>query len=218
MKARREMQDRIVKEYSRDANAYDVKWSFYVEATTSETMMRFNLRSTDLLLDVGCGTGALLHTLSATHPAAQLFGVDPVPEMLAVARRRLSPSVELREAWAEQLPFAEARFDVVVSCNVFHYIHEPFAALREMRRVLRPGGELVITDWCGDYLTCRVCDLYLRIFNRAHFKTYGTQECVELLRETGYAPVAIERYKINWFWGLMTARATRCVAQQGHAV
>jgi ubiquinone/menaquinone biosynthesis C-methylase UbiE len=207
-----EVQNPIVKEYSRLAEVYDTKWSFYVEATTRETMTRLSLRPTDRLLDVGCGTGALLHHLSATHPVAQLSGVDPVPEMLAIARRKLSPSIELREGWAEHLPFAAEQFDVVVSCSMFHYIHKPIDALHEMRRVLRPGGQIVITDWCDDYWACRVCDLYLRLFNHAHFKTYRERECVQLLKEAGHTVVDIDRYRINWLWGMMTARVTKDAA------
>jgi ubiquinone/menaquinone biosynthesis C-methylase UbiE len=196
----------IVEEYGRLASQYDAKWSFYVEATTRETLARLTLRPGERLLDVGCGTGALLERLSRS-PGIQLTGVDPVPEMLAIARRRLPSEVELCAGWAEQLPFDRERFDVVVSCNAFHYFREPLAALSEIRRVLAPGGRLVLTDWCDDYLACRVCDLYLRLFNQAHVKVYRRQECLRLLREAGYQGVDVERYKINWLWGLMTATA-----------
>lgn len=196
----------IVEEYGRLAPSYDAKWSFYVEATTRETLARLKLRPGERLLDVGCGTGALLHRLSS-NPDTPLTGVDPVPEMLEIARRRLPPEVDLRVGWAERLPFEREQFDVVVSCNAFHYFQEPVAALREMRRVLAPGGRLVITDWCDDYLACRICDLYLRLFNRAHTRVYRRQECWNLLVEAGYRNVDVERYKINWLWGLMTATA-----------
>lgn len=198
----------VMKEYTRLAPDYDTKWSSYVEATTRETLARLRLRPTDRLLDVGCGTGALLHRLSQSHAAALLSGVDPVPEMLAVARRRLPPEVELREGWAERLPFEEERFDVVVSCNMFHYIRQPAAALREMGRALKPGGRLIITDWCDDYLACRICDWYLRLFSPAHFKIYREQECLHLLRESGHCDLDIERYKISWLWGLAVAGRT----------
>jgi ubiquinone/menaquinone biosynthesis C-methylase UbiE len=198
----------VVEEYGRLAPSYEAKWSFYVEATTRETLARLTLRPGERLLDVGCGTGALLYAVSQRQPGAQLSGVDPVPEMLAVARRRLPPEVELRAGWAERLPFASGQFDVVVSCNMFHYIREPDAALREMGRVLAPGGRLVLTDWCDDYLACRVCDLYLRLFSRAHFKVYRREECLRLLQEAEYRTVDVDRYKINWMWGLMTATAS----------
>jgi len=77
-----------------------------------------------------------------------------------------------------------------------------------MSRVLKPGGHLVITDWCDDYLACRICNVYLRLTNRAYYKTYRETECRELLAEAGHPGATIERYKINWLWGLMTAIVT----------
>lgn len=199
----------VVAKYARLAPEYDARWSFYVEATTRETLARLSLRPTDRVLDVGCGTGALLERLAESHPAALLSGVDPVPEMLAVARERMPAEVELREGWAERLPFAEEQFDVVVSCNMFHYIQRPVDALREMRRVLRPGGRLVVTDWCDDYLACRVCSWCLRLSGHAEIKVHRRRECLRLLQEAGFREVDAERYRISWLWGLMTARGTR---------
>ena len=203
--------DAIRKEYARLAERYESKWSFYLEATTRETLARLSLRPTDRVLDVGCGTGALLARLENVYPEARLLGVDPVPEMLAVARRRLSPRVELREGWAEDLPCADESVDVVVSCNMFHYVRRPAGALREMDRVLVRGGRFLITDWCDDYLACRVCDWYLRVFDPAHFRVYGRRACERLLRETGHGDSRVERYRISWLWGLMTATGTRPV-------
>lgn len=202
----------VIDEYTRIAPDYDKKWSFYIDATTRETVARLNLRPTDRVLDVGCGTGSLLYYLVSSYPKAQLSGIDLVPEMLAIARRRLPPSIELREGSVEHLPFEDEQFDIVVSCSMFHYIHNPITALRQIHRVLRSGGQLVITDWCDDYIACRICDLYLRLFNRAHFKTYGKKECLRLLEEADYTEVKVESFKINWLWGLMTARAKKYVA------
>jgi ubiquinone/menaquinone biosynthesis C-methylase UbiE len=205
----------VLAEYGRLAPLYDERWSFYIEATTRETLARLRLRPLDRLLDVGCGTGALLHRLASGNPAVRLTGVDPVPEMLAVARRRLSRDVELREGWAERLPFPSERFDVVVCCNAFHYIREPAASLREMGRVLVPGGRLLLTDWCDDYLACWVCDKVLRLFSPAHVKVYRERECLRLLRDAGYQPADVDSYKINWLWGLMTATAIKPAAPAG---
>lgn len=202
-------QDHVVKEYRQLAGTYDTKWSFYIGVTTRETIARLPLRAEDRLLDIGCGTGALLCRLSAIHPAAQLTGVDPVPEMLATARHKLSPAIGLHVGWAEQLPLADAQFDIVVSCNMFHYIDRPIDALVEIRRVLRPGGRLIITDWCGDYLVCRLFERYQWLRGRAHAQIYRAHDCKRLLEQAGYAAVAIDSYKINWRWGLMTARCIR---------
>jgi len=199
------MADPVVAEYARAAEHYDEKWAFYVEATTRETLRRLPMTSGARLLDVGCGTGELMRRLRAKYPHAVLAGLDPVAEMLAVARDKLSGNEDLRTGYADALPWGAGAFDVVVSCNMFHYISHPVEALREMGRVLRPGGSLVLTDWCDDYLACRVCNLYLRLTNRAFYKTYRQAECRQLLHAAGYRDVTIERYKISWLWGLMTA-------------
>ena len=201
--------DPVVKEYSAAAKDYDRKWSFYVDSTTRETMARLQIRPADRVLDVGCGTGELLSKLAAKYPAARLAGLDPVPEMLNVARGKLPANVDLRVGWANELPWPDSSFDVVVSCNMFHYVTHPVAAIREMERVLRPGGQLVITDWCDDYLACRVCNLYLRLTSRAHYKTYRQDECLSLLSAAGHSDASVERYRISWLWGLMTAHARK---------
>ena len=197
----------VLKEYDKLAPHYDRRWSFYVEQTLRETLSRLELEPGESLLDVGCGTGVLLKALSTSVHNATLAGADPSPEMLKVARKRLDEAVRLEESPAENLPFADASFDVVVSANAFHYFRNPLGALAEMARVLRPNGRLVLTDWCDDYIACRVCNLWLRLFNRAHFRTYGEKQCRQLLEQAGFTAVRIDRYKINWFWGIMTARA-----------
>jgi len=200
--------DPVVSEYAREAGRYDEKWAFYLEATTRETLRRLPMTSAARVLDVGCGTGELLRRLRAKYPEAALAGLDPVAQMLDVAREKLSGREDLRIGYADSLPWAAASFDIVVSCNMFHYITHPVAALREMARVVRPGGALVLTDWCDDYLACRVCNLYLRLTNRAFYKTYREAECLALLGQAGFRSVKLERYKISWLWGLMTAVVT----------
>jgi ubiquinone/menaquinone biosynthesis C-methylase UbiE len=199
--------DPVLTEYARLAAHYDTKWSWFIEASTRETLRRVTVRSTDRVLDVGCGTGDLLRQLHRSRPGARLVGVDPAPEMLDVARRKLPATVDLREAWAERLPYAEGTFDVVVSCNALHHMRDPVAALIEMRRVLRSGGVLAVTDWCGDYLGCRVRDAYRRLVSPGHVKVYRGEDCLPLLRKAGFLYADIDRYKVSASWGLMTVVA-----------
>ncbi len=197
------------REYSRLASRYDTRWRSYVEASVRETLRRAQVMPGERVLDVGCGTGVLLEELSSRAPRASLAGVDLSEEMLEVARRRLGAAIELRLAPAEVLPFADATLDVVVSTNVFHYIRHPRSALCEMHRVLKRGGRVLITDWCDDYLACRVCDVFLRAFHRAHVRTYGSEECRQLLTRAGFASPDVGRYRISRLWGLMTATARK---------
>lgn len=99
------------------------------------------------ILDVGCGDGVL--ALELAGRGAQVTGVDASPRMIAIARKRArrdGRDVDFKIAKAEALPFASGTFDVVVAITVLCFIEDTAAALREMIRVLKPGGRLVIGE------------------------------------------------------------------------
>lgn len=101
----------------------------------------------DRVLDVACGTGVLARTvIGRVGPAGRVIGLDPNEGMLEVARRA-SPDVEWREGVAEDLPFEDECFDAVVSQFGLMFFEDRVAALREMRRVLRPGGRAAVAVW-----------------------------------------------------------------------
>jgi ubiquinone/menaquinone biosynthesis C-methylase UbiE len=201
--------DPVQNEYAHLAPQYDRRWSFYVNATVQETMHRLDINSHERILDLGCGTGTLIQRLLQLAPEIKIVGIDPSAEMLNVARQKLPKSVKLRVGSADSIPFPNESFDLIISTNAFHYFRNPSQAIQEAKRVLKPNGHLVITDWCDDYLTCRICDVFLRLFNRAHFRTYGVSECQRMLQDEGLTKVSIEKYKIDWLWGMMTARAIK---------
>ncbi|MBI5758992.1 MAG: methyltransferase domain-containing protein [Planctomycetales bacterium] len=196
--------DPVLREYAELAQDYDRRWAFYVSATLRETLECVQFEGVASVLDVACGTGAVLAALQRQHPYLNLVGVDASAEMLSVARAKLGSAVDLRHAFAEQLPFPDGVFDLVVSANSFHYFQQPDRALSEMFRVLRPGGQLVITDWCDDYWTCRACSVWLRWTRHSHHRLYRSRECRDLLTSAGFQQVALRRFKVNWLWGLMT--------------
>jgi SAM-dependent methyltransferase len=97
------------------------------------------------VLDAGCGDGALL--CAAARRGARAVGLDADARMLAAARARLAGArldAGLVHGRIEQLPFREAAFDVVVTVTVLCFVPDAARAVREMARVLRPGGRLVI--------------------------------------------------------------------------
>ncbi len=115
--------DPVLREYARLAARYDSRWSFYVAATVRETLNR--LEPGDKLLDIGCGTGALLHAVSISYPRTKLAGVDLSAEMIEIARAKLGPAAVLERGRAEHLPFPDDTFDVVVSTSVLHFLRRP---------------------------------------------------------------------------------------------
>jgi arsenite methyltransferase len=112
------------------------------------------LRPGERVLDIGCGPGMLACEMAAVvAPRGSVHGVDISPSMLAIARRRRPPAgaaqPEYAEADALAIPYADASFDAAVSTQVYEYVEDMPAALAEARRVLRPGGRLLVldTDW-----------------------------------------------------------------------
>jgi demethylmenaquinone methyltransferase / 2-methoxy-6-polyprenyl-1,4-benzoquinol methylase len=90
-------------------------------------------------LDVATGTGAVAAEL-IRRTGCTVVGLDQSPEMLAEARRRLPAGVELVEGDAEHLPFPDESFDALTFTYLMRYVDDPGATLRELTRVVRPGG------------------------------------------------------------------------------
>jgi SAM-dependent methyltransferase len=104
------------------------------------------------LLDAGCGAGLL--ALLASLRGARVTAVDASPALLAVARERV-PAADVREGDLEALPFADAGFDAATAVNSIFFAADMAAAMRELARVVRPGGRVVITAW-GPPERCQV--------------------------------------------------------------
>ena len=143
------MQTRSAPDFGRLAERYDELRPVDENARElREVLIREGGLASGRVLDVGCGTGRLVAALSAR--GARAWGVDPSPEMLAVARRNVPRAVGLKRGAAEQLPFKDGSFDRAVMHLVVHLVDRP-RALREIRRVLIPDGKLAIATFDPAY-------------------------------------------------------------------
>jgi ubiquinone/menaquinone biosynthesis C-methylase UbiE len=86
-------------------------------------------------------------------PEQRMVGVDLSAKMLEIARKKCEayPNVTFCTGSSSALPCSGHSFDLVVSASALHYFDQPEVSLGEMRRVLKPGGSIVIMDWCKDY-------------------------------------------------------------------
>jgi len=112
----------------------------------TQTESKLNLCPNDSLLDVGCGTGNLLQQLADRHSNSDLVGIDFSPNMLDCARTRCRDSeISLVRADVNQsLPWPDGSFSRVVSVNALYSLVDPESTIREIGRVLKPEGEVVV--------------------------------------------------------------------------
>lgn len=97
-------------------------------------------------LDVGSGPGALTAELVRRLGAEHVAAVEPAPQFVDAVRRRL-PGVEVQVGQAEELPFPDRQFDAALAQLVLHFVSDADATVREMKRVVRPGGVVAACVW-----------------------------------------------------------------------
>lgn len=104
--------------------------------------------SSDRVLDVGSGTGALTSAVAAIAPSSRIIGIDPAAAYVAFAQRRHpGDRIRFEVGDAQQLRFADGSFDRTLSLLVLNFIPDPAKALDEMARVTRPGGSISGAVW-----------------------------------------------------------------------
>lgn len=114
-------------------------------ATNRVAVDRLELAPDATVLDIGCGTGAALRHAAGRVTRGRLIGVDPVPRMLEIARERAEGvAIEFHEGSAARLPVDDAQCDVVLALDSLDHWSDVAVGLAEVRRVLAPGGRLVL--------------------------------------------------------------------------
>jgi ubiquinone/menaquinone biosynthesis C-methylase UbiE len=156
----------------------------------ADTLVRLGDLRAQRVLDVGCGTGRFASLLVERH-AARVWGVDPSPEMLAVARGRAPRGLGLKLGRAEELPFKDEWFDRAVMWLSAHLVDRP-RAFAEVRRVLTPGGLLVVGTFDPTHFDSYwVNELFPSVerIDRERFPT--ADELDAELHSAGFAEVAL---------------------------
>ncbi len=104
------------------------------------------------ILDVGVGTGILIEQVLPKNKSANLFGIDISPEMVKKAKRKFKgkSNVTIALGSASKLPHKDNSFEFVTCVNSFHHHADSIQSLKEMKRVLKPGGKVILSDGCLD--------------------------------------------------------------------
>jgi SAM-dependent methyltransferase len=131
-------------EWSARATAWAELWGGLAAPAFEAVADATGVRPGTRVLDVGCGSGEFCRL--AVARAAAVSGIDAAEGMIEIARG-LVPAADLRVGAMERLPWDEDSFDVVTGFNAFQFAADMVVALREAKRVVRPGGQVAICNW-----------------------------------------------------------------------
>ncbi len=164
----------------------------------SQVVSAIAVLDNNVYLDVGCGTGYALGLLaSRVKGDGQFYGVDLSEKMIEKAKENYKDAGNFHfiKANAESIPLQDDFFDVVICANSFHHYLNPEKALREMHRLLKPGGKLYILDPTADSWIAKVNDRIFRLIEAQHVKMYSTEEFRQMYQIAGFRYVNGKTFK-----------------------
>jgi ubiquinone/menaquinone biosynthesis C-methylase UbiE len=157
------------------------------------------IKAGDSVLDVGCGTGEVTLQAKVRAKAGKVYGIDPAPEMIAVARSKAARKkldIDFRVGVIEALPFPDSSLDVVTSSLMMHHLPEDLKVrgLAEIYRVLKPGGHLLVADFMkptGSFLN----HLFMA-FSQHDGLQSGIEDLRKLFTDAGFSQVIKTESKV----------------------
>jgi ubiquinone/menaquinone biosynthesis C-methylase UbiE len=192
LKTHRHEKEKVKEYFKETANKWDkIRKDYYDEELRGVIIQEANIKAGNVVLDIGCGTGfLLLGAAKSLGKDGKVIGVDISEEMLKKAKENLSKAgvsnIEFKVGDAENIPLEDNSVDTVVGNMVLHHCPNPESAIKEMARVLKSKGKLVLADmeehkekWLKD----EMADLWLG-FNLGKVK--------QMLQKAGLRRVKLE--------------------------
>jgi len=187
-----------------------IRWASFYDAFTNiltlghigmlrtMTVDHAQLKSGDKVLDVGCGTGGVtIPAKQRVGKTGEATGIDPAPEMIAVAKKkaaRANLEIDFRIGVIESLPYADSTFDVVTSSLMMHHLPNQLRVkgLAEVRRVLKPGGRLLIAEMSRSGTSMHAKVFATLTLHRSRGRDqFGVEDLPVLLNEIGFDDVKL---------------------------
>ncbi len=165
-----------------------------------------------VILDVGCGGGKTINRLAPQVPQGRVYGIDHSPDMVRYAKKLNKKfveqsQVEIREASAEKTGYPSDFFDLVTACETYYFWSSLPAAFREIRRVLKPNGKLLIIN---EMVKDGVYELEKAdLIKETHVHLVGPDELGSLLHAAGFVCVEVSRKEAS-AWNAFVAQKPAC--------
>lgn len=188
-----------IKEFTKAAEIYDTGHAGIYEMCKDDyppMLAELERDPFNDVLDVGCGTGPVIELLCEKYPEKRFVGLDLTPVMIEAAQAKGLPNAEFVVGDAENLPFADESFDALLCSNSFHHYPNPGMFLREARRVLRPGGKLILRDYTSSDFVVWLMNTFelplARLVGHGDVRILKASEFREL---TAAASLSIEKFE-----------------------
>lgn len=141
------------------------------------------------LLDVGCASGWLVSQISSRYPDLECFGVDVYKRAIEYGKKTY-PQISFSHADAHRLPFEKNYFDVVICTEVLEHVVDPQKIMKEIKRVVKPSGIVIISMDSGNLLFGLVWTIWKKfngkIWQEAHLHKFTPKRLDELFEKTGF--------------------------------
>lgn len=150
MRTDKEYKELTIKEFTKAADVYETENAGIYEICKEDyPYIAGELEKEDYqdLLDCGCGTGPMISLLYEKDPSKHYTGIDLTPRMIEVGKSKNLAGVDWVVGDCENLPFEENSFDAIICSNSFHHYPNPQKFFDSVKKVLRPGGRLILQDY-----------------------------------------------------------------------
>jgi ubiquinone/menaquinone biosynthesis C-methylase UbiE len=208
--------DRILEQFTRQAAPFAGSASIRNEEALNRIVEWAGTGTDDTVLDVACGPGLLVCAFA--RAAKHATGVDMTPAMLEQARKLQQEKGLTNVTWLPgdvyALPFPQPQFSIVSSRFAFHHFQDPLAALKEMKRVCKPGGRVVVADMAPLPEKAAALNAAELLRDPSHARALPQQELRELFEEAGLANPEVNNYRVE---GEMEELLARSFPNEGDA-
>jgi SAM-dependent methyltransferase len=192
-------QARILDQFTRQAVPFSTAPAIRNPEALNRIVQIANAGAEDIVLDVACGPGLLVCAFARVVRHAT--GIDFTPAMLdqarAVAQQQGLSNVTWRHGDVLPLPYEDGQFSIVSARFAFHHFLDPLAVLKEMRRVCRPRGHVVVADSAPAAGKADAFNAMERLRDPSHVRAMPVEELRELFADAGLGEPLVEMYRLE---------------------
>ena len=190
---------RILDQFTRQAAPFAAAAAIRNQEALDRIVQWAGAGSEDTVLDVACGPGLLASAFAKV--AKHATGIDLTPAMLEQARKTQQEQGLKNVSWQRgnvySLPFPVAQFSIVSSRFVFHHLQDPLAALKEMKRVCKPGGKIVVADMAPHPAKADALNAAELLRDPSHVRALPLDELRGLFSQAGLGTPQINSYRME---------------------